>query len=155
MKKVFFTFAFAMMASAMFAFNGSTSDENAAVAVVNEGETTVVQRGYYKLEIPADWTEKQFVSSMTLEGPNGKLTVKDDSSDNFEDWKKSLKKAAEKKLKDITVGDFTWNVFKKARDFKIVYITIVGRELVYVGSSFEDPNDATVLKILGSIKLKK
>ena len=167
MKKIFLSFAVVALSAMMVSCGGNTSanadQDSTAVEAENEVEeaeaaepevaATVEDRGWYTVEIPAGFEAKQYVSEMTVSGP-AELNFKEQAEADVANWAKNISAAADEQLDDISAADVTWQVYKNAQGFKTVYLAQMGSGVIRVGSSVEDPNDAAVIGILNSIKLK-
>ncbi|MBO4452184.1 MAG: hypothetical protein J5770_07200 [Bacteroidaceae bacterium] len=167
MKKVFFSFAVVAMATMMVSCGGNTStDTNTdSVAVETEMEAEEVEaeepeataiaedRGWYTVEIPEGFEAKQYVSEMIVSGPV-ELNFKEQADADVANWAKVMDAEADEQLDEISAADVTWQVYKNAEGYPIVYLAQMGNGVIRVGSSSDNPNDAAVLAMLNSIKLK-
>lgn len=167
MKKVFFSFAVAAMAVMMVSCGGNTNadtdKDSVAVeteAVAEEVEATepevsaaVEDRGWYTVEIPAGFEATQNESEMTITGPV-ELNIKEQADADVADCAKVMEAEADEQLDDISAADVTWQVYKNAEGYNTVYVAQMGHGVIRVGSLSDNPNDAAVLDILNSIKLK-
>ena len=152
MKKVFFSFAVAAMAVMMVSCGGNTNADadKDSVAVETEAEAEEVEatepeasaavedRGWYTVEIPAGFEATQNESEMAITGP----------------VELNIKEQADADVADISAADVTWQVYKNAEGYNTVYVAQMGHGVIRVGSLSDNPNDAAVLDILNSIKLK-
>ena len=167
MKKVFFSFAVVAMATMMVSCGGNTStDTNTdSVAVETEVEAEEVEaeepeatvtaedRGWYTVEIPEGFEAKQYASEMTISGPV-ELNFKEQADADVANWAKVMEAEADEQLDDISAADVTWQVYKNAEGYATVYLAQMGNGVIRIGSSSDNPNDAAVLAMLNSIKLK-
>ena len=167
MKKVFFSFAVAAMAVMMVSCGGNTNADadKDSVAVETEAEAEEVEatepevsaavedRGWYTVEIPAGFEATQNESEMTITGPV-ELNIKEQADADVADCAKVMEAEADEQLDDISAADVTWQVYKNAEGYNTVYVAQMGHGVIRVGSLSDNPNDAAVLGILNSIKLK-
>lgn len=167
MKKVFFSFAVAAMAVMMVSCGGNTNADTGidSVAVETEAEAEEVEatepeasaavedRGWYTVEIPAGFEATQNESEMTITGPV-ELNIKEQADADVADCAKVMEAEADEQLDDISAADVTWQVYKNAEGYNTVYVAQMGHGVIRVGSLSDNPNDAAVLDILNSIKLK-
>ena len=167
MKKVFFSFAVAAMAVMMVSCGGNTNADadKDSVAVETEAEAEEVEatepevsaavedRGWYTVEIPAGFEATQNESEMTITGPV-ELNIKEQADADVADCAKIMEAEADEQLDDISAADVTWQVYKNAEGYNTVYVAQMGHGVIRVGSLSDNPNDAAVLDILNSIKLK-
>lgn len=167
MKKVFFSFAVAAMAVMMVSCGGNTNADSGidSVAVETEAEAEEVEatepevsaavedRGWYTVEIPAGFEATQNESEMTITGPV-ELNIKEQADADVADCAKVMEAEADEQLDDISAADVTWQVYKNAEGYNTVYVAQMGHGVIRVGSLSDNPNDAAVLGILNSIKLK-
>lgn len=167
MKKVFFSFAVAAMAVMMVSCGGNTNadSDKDSVAVETEAEAEEVEatepevsaavedRGWYTVEIPAGFEATQNESEMTITGPV-ELNIKEQADADVADCAKVMEAEADEQLDDISAADVTWQVYKNAEGYNTVYVAQMGHGVIRVGSLSDNPNDAAVLDILNSIKLK-
>lgn len=167
MKKVFFSFAVAAMAVMMVSCGGNTNADAGidSVAVETEAEAEEVEatepevsaavedRGWYTVEIPAGFEATQNESEMTITGPV-ELNIKEQADADVADCAKVMEAEADEQLDDISAADVTWQVYKNAEGYNTVYVAQMGHGVIRVGSLSDNPNDAAVLDILNSIKLK-
>ena len=172
MKKVFFSFAVAAMAVMMVSCGGNTNADadKDSVAVETEAEAEEVEatatvtteaaaaklsitKTAYTVEIPAGFEATQNESEMTITGPV-ELNIKEQADADVADCAKVMEAEADEQLDDISAADVTWQVYKNAEGYNTVYVAQMGHGVIRVGSLSDNPNDAAVLGILNSIKLK-
>lgn len=173
MKKIIFNFALVVAAFAFVACGNKTktsegqeakngekteattnATEEPTKGEQNSATAKTENRAWYTVDIPAPWVAKQYTSEMIVTKDGAELNFKEYAKGELAKWVENLAKEAEASLDDITTGNITWKVFKNDKKFKTVYVAQVNDGVVRVGSSLEDPNDADVLKILGTVKGK-
>ena len=171
MKKIIFNFALVVAAFAFVACGEkaktsegqeakdgdkteATSEATEVSPKSDKKDVKTEDRAWYTVDIPAPWEAKQYTSEMIVKKDGAELNFKEQAKGELAKWLENLAKEAESSLDDITTGNITWKVFKNDKKFKTVYVAQVNDGVVRVGSSLEDPNDADVLKILGTVKGK-
>jgi hypothetical protein len=167
MKKSFLSFAVAAMAAMMVSCGGNTNvttnEDSTAVEVEEDAEKVEVEadevgpteedRGWYTVAIPGGFEAKQYVSEMTVSGPV-ELNFKEQAEADVANWAKVMEAEADEQLDDISAADVTWQVYKNAEGYATVYLAQMGNGVIRIGSSSDNPNEAAVIDILNSIKLK-
>ena len=164
MKKTFFSFAVAVVATlAMASCGGNKSNNNAEQAkageqteqpaeqapIAEEAPAKVESRGQaYNVTIPNGWESKQYTSEMIVKKDSKELNFKEGMNSEIAKWEPNMKG---ERQDDINVNGRTWEVYKNEGNFKVAYLTQVGTTVVRVGSNVEDVNDAEVLEVLKGV----
>lgn len=168
MKKVFYSFAIAAVATLMASCGNVTNNgENAdSVNVADEVATEEVEtidvevatksedRNFYTVDVPAGWEAKQYVSEMIVKNGDMELNFKEGAQSDVAKWIENIAPAAEAELDAIVIDGRTWQVYKNVQGFKTLYLAQVGEGVVRIGSNVEDAQNADVIGVITGVKAK-
>lgn len=168
MKKVFYSFAIAAVATLMASCGNVTNNgENAdSVDVADEVATEEVEtidvevatksedRGFYTVDLASKWEAKQYVSEMIVKNGDMELNFKEGAQSDVAKWIENIAPAAEAELDAIVIDGRTWQVYKNVQGFKTLYLAQVGEGVVRIGSNVEDAQNADVIGVITGVKAK-